>query len=1338
MTTNMRTSEEGSNPPPPPRPDRVWLLHELFERSAERFPDRVALDIPPGLSRLRRIRVTYRALLQRSLDVASAVAPLVGRDAVVAIMLPRYDADLYAAQLAVLRSGAAFTCIDPTFPDDHLAQVIRDAGAVALITDTAGRRRCEAAGIAVPAIIDPNALGEGLQTGIGPSTTGADLAYVIYTSGTTGQPKGVMIEHASIATLIAAGMSYFGLDENARVAQCSSPAYDSSIEETWLAFSVGAALVLLDDDTVRLGPDLTPWLARERITVLCPTPTLLRTTGCLDPAAELPDLALLYVGGEALAGDLMDRWAAGRWMENGYGPTECTVTVVRGRVRPGDQVVIGSPVDGSTAFILDERLECVPDGEPGELCIGGASLARGYHGLDNLTRERFPDHPVLGRIYRTGDRVRRNDEGALEHLGRIDAQVKLRGYRIELGAVEAILTGCAGVRSAACTVQGEEAAQLLAAYIVPEHEEFPPNFDTLKEAVLRALPPYMIPARFCFLNTLPMTVGGKLDRKALPPIAAASRSEKRVAEPPRNVTEQRIAEAFRRALRLTGEFSIHDDFFADLGGDSLAAVEVVCDLREKIDGVGSPGTVVRDVYEARTVARMAALQCISPPETGAGRLSATRPTGRPATSTLIQGLWIMMELIAGNAALYGLSLAATSILGQGSALRGAVLVACLGMLGTLLYIPTSIALLVLVKYALIGRYRPMTSPVWGGFFTRHWIVTSVARLVPWSLLAGTPLAPIALRALGAQVGRRVHVHRGVNLSRGGWDMLTIGDDVTLSQSASLRVADVVDGQLVVGPIRLENGATVGVRAGLEPDTFIGQGASLAPLSSLTSGSSVPPGEMWDGVPAKSAGRAPEPPAPTRGGTLPSSLYGALALTNSLAGTFAFVLAPLVFLITERAFAPGTSGSFAAWLDAPHFSPSTLAIMCLMAGVALALGLTAMALGTRLLGPVRPGVVGQYSLEALRIWSKTQTVEDAGRWLSGSMFWPWWLRLAGMKVGRGCEISTIIDVIPETVSIGAESFFADGVYFCGPLRQGGVITVSESQVGAATFLGNHCLVPAGHVWPDGLFIGVSTVADAKRVLPDSGWFGHPPMELPRREMVGADRSLTHEPGPFRFCARLFWEISRFLLPSLPILVGCAWWAGMDAAAARVGVTACAFLVAPLLTGISAVTICLAVVALKWLLLGRMRPGQHAFWSCWCGRWDFLFMAWSLLARPWLALIDGTLILNAYLRLTGMKIGRRVVLFHGFSQVVDPDMLRIDDDATVSCHIQAHSFEDRILKLDYINIGRGASLGDNALLFYGVNVGERAVVEPHGVVMKRDRLRPGLRFEGCPAQPVSANQ
>ena len=173
--------------------------------------------------------------------------------------------------------------------------------------------------------------------------------------------------------------------------------------------------------------------------MFCPPPTLLRTTGCEDPASELPDLRLLYVGGEALPDDLVERWARGRRLVNGYGPTECTVTVVRGDVRVGETVTIGDPVPGHTAWVLDTDLCEVPRGEPGELCLAGIGLARGYRNRPEVTAEKFPTHPILGRIYRTGDLVTQNPDGSYNYLGRIDGQVKLRGYRVELEAVEAHL-----------------------------------------------------------------------------------------------------------------------------------------------------------------------------------------------------------------------------------------------------------------------------------------------------------------------------------------------------------------------------------------------------------------------------------------------------------------------------------------------------------------------------------------------------------------------------------------------------------------------------------------------------------------------------------------------------------------------------------------------------------------------------------------------------------------------------------------------------------------------------------------------------------------------------------
>jgi non-ribosomal peptide synthetase-like protein len=338
----------------------------------------------------------------------------------------------------------------------------------------------------------------------------------------------------------------------------------------------------------------------------------------------------------------------------------------------------------------------------------------------------------------------------------------------------------------------------------------------------------------------------------------------------------------------------------------------------------------------------------------------------------------------------------------------------------------------------------------------------------------------------------------------------------------------------------------------------------------------------------------------------------------------------------------------------------------------------------------------------------------------------------MNIGPRCEISTIMDVVPETLRIGAESFFADGIYLGGPRIHRGTVTIRDTSLGRGTFLGNHVVIPAGERLPDDFFLGVCTVADARQSRPGTSWFGHPPVELPRREVVNADRRLTHNPGPLRFANRLVWETLRCTLPILPLFLATGWlWA---IGQANVPWPALILLVVPAATMAMIFLPCLVVFTLKWTLLGRARAGQHVLWSCWCSRWDFLYVAWQFYALSPLATLEGTLLLAMWLRAMGARIGRRVVLGPGLVQLADPDMIIIEDGATVNANYQAHSFEDRVLKLGPVVVRRGATVGESAVVFYGADIGEGAWVTPNSVVMKHERLSPGHTYSGCPIQAL----
>ena len=771
------------------------------------------------------------------------------------------------------------------------------------------------------------------------------------------------------------------------------------------------------------------------------------------------------------------------------------------------------------------------------------------------------------------------------------------------------------------------------------------------------------------------------------------------------------------------------DFFA-LGGNSLRAAMLVSRLR-RVDGL--PPLAVRDVYAVRTLAGLRELirnRAVADVERAPSPARETVALSTALGFTFAQSLFAAAMSALAAAAGYVLAFVVLPWMLREWSIASLLLAlpwigAGLAAIGGLL----SASVAVLAKRLLIGRYRAGSWSAWSTFRLRHWLVVNLARLAPWGMAGGTELHSVLLRAFGARVGRRVHLHRGVDLSGGGWDLLDVGDDVALGRDVDLGLCELDDGQLVVGQVAIGARATLETRAGTGPDVVVGEDALVRPLTFVAAGERVPAAETWDGVPAQRVGDAPTD-EPLRGA---SWRYTVIVLAmRLLAGPLLAMPFALLAIALAGAF-DIDSEAVRVWLcvDGPWSRPELAWALVALAVLVLPLWLLELALLLRWLPKVPVGACARWSLRWWWADLRMHWLEWAGEWLSGTLFWPWWLRLAGMRVDADVEVSTILDVLPEHVALGGGSFLADGVYLGVPRVRCGRVTFAPSSLGSGTFVGNHVVVEGGQRLPDDLLLGISTVADARRMCAHTSWFGHPAFSLPQREVVAVDRRLTYEPGPLRYANRLAWEASRMLLPALPVVLMLSWF---DLVAGAVGVVAELWAAALATVGFAAV-MPLTVLAAKWLLLGRVRPGQHGLWSCWASRWDFHYVMWQRYARGLLQPFEGTLLLPWYLRAMGMRIGRRCVLGDGFAQIVDPDMIAIEDGATVHALFQAHSFEDRVLKIDRVRLGAHCTVGKAAVVLYGADIGEGTHVMPHSVVMKRESLLPDRRYAGAPTAELS---
>ncbi len=490
----------GRNATALPVPEATWP--ELFEARVAEFPDATALVVTGE-------ELTYGELNSRANRLARL---LVGRGAGpgrhVALALPR-GSELAVAVLAILKAGAAYVPVDPDYPAERIAYLLRDSGPHLVLTASATAAALDAADDAlggVPRLVLDAPEVTGALAGLaGTDLTDADRsaparpadpAYVIYTSGSTGRPKGVVVPHTGIASLAATHAGRLAAGPGSRVLQFASASFDASVWETCMGLLTGATLVMADAEQRAPGEPLERLLTGQRITHATLPPAVLAQ---LRPE-QVPAGTTLVVAGESSAPDLVARWSRRHTLINAYGPTETTVcATMSGPLTDGGRVPIGGPVANTRVYVLDDALRLVPDGTVGELYVGGAGLARGYLGRPGLTAQRFvadPFGPPGARLYRTGDLVSWNGQGELEFLGRADGQVKIRGFRVEPGEVEAVLGEHPEVDRAAVVVREDTPGdKRLVAYVVPVPGSTVASAG-LRESTAARLPRHMVPAAF--------------------------------------------------------------------------------------------------------------------------------------------------------------------------------------------------------------------------------------------------------------------------------------------------------------------------------------------------------------------------------------------------------------------------------------------------------------------------------------------------------------------------------------------------------------------------------------------------------------------------------------------------------------------------------------------------------------------------------------------------------------------------------------------------------------------------------------------------------------------------
>ncbi|MDQ6687633.1 MAG: amino acid adenylation domain-containing protein, partial [Actinomycetota bacterium] len=1009
--------------------------------------------------------------------------------------------DGYLGMLAVLKLHAAYVPLDPAFPPDRVSYIVDDAGASAVMSRSHLDESLSGMGDEVRLLYldqeaDAIAAERGERLAAGEAGAAVDeLCYVVYTSGTTGRPKGVAVSHPSICNFVQVAADTYGISNEDRVFQGLTIAFDFSVEETWVPWMVGATLVPKPSGLTLLGAELREFLEEHRVSALCCVPTLLATL-----EDDLPGLRFLLVSGESCPQDLVDRWwRPDRRFLNVYGPTEATVSATWALLHPHRPVSIGAPLPTYAIVILDpEEDRALPLHEEGEIGIAGIGLADGYLGDPERTARAFvPDFLSIpgnssGRIYRSGDLGRVNGEGELQHLGRIDTQVKVRGYRIELTEIEAVLRQVPGVGQAVLrTFEAQPGVTELVAYVTPEPDAGPLSRESTYALLRERLPPYMVPAYLERLHELPLMPSGKVDRDRLPPPDGSRRWPSQGAHgPPATALELTLAETLASVLDLE-RVSVTGHFFHELGASSLLMARWSAELRRHRD---VPPVSMRDVYLQPTIRSLAT--ALSQTAEALSTTPAWREPGLPAaTGTPRYLLCGALQLLAffGYVCLAALPfdpLAVWLAAGHGVLdLYGRAVVFGGGALLAAGLLP------ILAKWVLIGRWKPQRIRLWSLRYVRFWVVKTLVISNPVAhLFVGTSLYGLYLRALGARVGRGALIlthHVPVCT-----DLLSIGADSVIRKDTYLNGYRARAGSIETGAITLGAQAFVGEHAVLDIETSLGDGAGLGHASSLHAGQVVPAGQYWHGSPAQAAGTDHHPR------TIPSrdcsswrrARYSATRLLVLVALVGPLQAALWTLLLTRPKLMQHLSG--------PGYLVVAAIVVLGLVLMGLIVSLTLPRLLTRALKPGRvyPLHGPHYTLQ--RIITRTSNISSLTTLFGDSAAIVGYLRMLGYRLGlveqTGSNFGTEVKhEVPALCEVGSGTMVSDGLSMLNAEFSSSSFRVLPVRVGEGNFLGNNI------VYPPGGRTGENCLLATKVMIPldgpvrhDVGLLGSPCFEIPR--------------------------------------------------------------------------------------------------------------------------------------------------------------------------------------------------------------------------------------------------